>query len=210
MKNQNLNILDEVNKGATMGMDAISYISEKVTDNNFREVLDTEYNKYKKISQRVNDLYSNYLRNNDINTIYNNLVISLVLSLFCGELNPLKIGLMELEVRNISNKYNISVSNVNNYKELSVASLVKEKILNDLPFNIIFLDSDIEIFHYLTIEKGVEVAKLYHKISEMMKSKYKTIKNKKFSLKKYIEFYDSINYDDVMDLIYAFINMKIR
>ena len=30
MKNENLNILDEVNKGATMGMDAISYISEKV------------------------------------------------------------------------------------------------------------------------------------------------------------------------------------
>ena len=26
MENQNLNILDEVNKGATMGMDAISYL----------------------------------------------------------------------------------------------------------------------------------------------------------------------------------------
>ena len=60
MKNENLNILDEVNKGATMGMDAISYVSAKVTDSDFREVLDTEYNKYKKISQRVNELYSNY------------------------------------------------------------------------------------------------------------------------------------------------------
>ena len=46
MENQNLNILDEVNKGATMGMDAISYISEKVVDNDFKNVLDTEYNKY--------------------------------------------------------------------------------------------------------------------------------------------------------------------
>ena len=60
MQNKDLNILDEVNKGATMGMDAISFISQKVSDNEFKQVLDTEYNKYKKISQRVNDLYSNY------------------------------------------------------------------------------------------------------------------------------------------------------
>ena len=45
MDNQNLNILDEVNKGASMGMDAISYVSEKVTDGNFKNVLDTEYGK---------------------------------------------------------------------------------------------------------------------------------------------------------------------
>ena len=60
MENQNLNILDEVNKGATMGMDAISYVSEKVEDNDFKQVLDTEYNKYKDISNRVNNLYDNY------------------------------------------------------------------------------------------------------------------------------------------------------
>ncbi len=60
MDNQNLNILDEVNKGATMGMDAISYVSEKASEGRFKEVLDTEYNKYKEISNRVNELYSNY------------------------------------------------------------------------------------------------------------------------------------------------------
>ncbi len=60
MENQNLNILDEVNKGATMGMDAISFVSEKVKDDTFKEVLDIEYNKYKKISNRVNDIYSNF------------------------------------------------------------------------------------------------------------------------------------------------------
>ena len=60
MENQNLNILDEVNKGATMGMDAISFVSDKVKDDIFKEVLDIEYNKYKKISNRVNDIYSNY------------------------------------------------------------------------------------------------------------------------------------------------------
>lgn len=60
MENQNLNILDEVNKGATMGMDAITYVSEKVQDDEFKQVLDTEYNKYEKISNRVNVLYDNY------------------------------------------------------------------------------------------------------------------------------------------------------
>ncbi|MGN1269898.1 MAG: hypothetical protein ACI4UU_03405 [Clostridia bacterium] len=61
MENNNLNVLDEINKGATMGMDAITYVSEKVTtDNKFKNVLNTEYNKYKDISRRVNDLYSNY------------------------------------------------------------------------------------------------------------------------------------------------------
>ncbi len=60
MDNQNLNILDEVNKGATMGMNAISFVSDKVSDDNFKQVLDTEYNKYEDISRRVNNLYSNY------------------------------------------------------------------------------------------------------------------------------------------------------
>ena len=60
MDNQNLNILDEVNKGTTMGMDAISIINEKVKDNVFKNVLNTEYGKYKKIAQRIDELYSNY------------------------------------------------------------------------------------------------------------------------------------------------------
>ena len=60
MENNNLNVLDEINKGSTMGMDAISFVAEKVADSKFKGVLDVEYDKYKKISERVNDLYSNY------------------------------------------------------------------------------------------------------------------------------------------------------
>ena len=60
MDNHDLNILDEINKGSTMGMDAISFVSEKATDTDFKKVLDIEYNKYKDISYRVQDLYSNY------------------------------------------------------------------------------------------------------------------------------------------------------
>lgn len=60
MENNNLNVLDEVNKGATMGMDAIKFILDKVGDSEFKKTLDLEYNKYKDISRRVNNLYSNY------------------------------------------------------------------------------------------------------------------------------------------------------
>ena len=60
MQENDLNVLDEVNKGATMGMDAIEFIVKKVGDENFKKTLDLEYNKYKDISRRANDLYENY------------------------------------------------------------------------------------------------------------------------------------------------------
>ena len=60
MENKNLNILDEINKGATMGMDAIHFVSDKSDDPEFKHVLEVEYNKYQKISERVNELYDNY------------------------------------------------------------------------------------------------------------------------------------------------------
>ena len=60
MENNNLNVLDEVNKGATMGMDAISMINEKTHDAKLKEILQVEFNKYNKISERVNNLYSQF------------------------------------------------------------------------------------------------------------------------------------------------------
>ena len=60
MENENLNILDEVNKGATMGMDAIHFVSDKVGDETFKQVLDVEYKNYKEIHNRVCKLYDNY------------------------------------------------------------------------------------------------------------------------------------------------------
>lgn len=55
-----INVLDEINKGATMGMEAIKFINEKVGDPKFKNVLDTEYSKYQKISEKVNKIYNNY------------------------------------------------------------------------------------------------------------------------------------------------------
>jgi len=60
MEDINVKVLDEVNKGATMGMDAIHYVSNKVGDERFKKVLDVEYGKYQDISNRVNGIYSQY------------------------------------------------------------------------------------------------------------------------------------------------------
>lgn len=63
--NQEMNVLDEVNKGATMGMDAINYIMPKVKDDKFKNTLNLEYNKYKDVSRRANELYDNYTTNKE-------------------------------------------------------------------------------------------------------------------------------------------------
>ena len=42
---ENINALDEMNKGATMGIDAITFIIEKVEDEEFKEVLQEEKDK---------------------------------------------------------------------------------------------------------------------------------------------------------------------
>ena len=60
MEDINVKVLDEVNKGATMGMDAIHYILNKVGDEKFKKVLDVEYGKYQEITNRVNEIYSQY------------------------------------------------------------------------------------------------------------------------------------------------------
>lgn len=54
------NVLDEINKGACMGMDAISFIMDKVKDEKLKEELDVQYNKYKEISDEICELYPEY------------------------------------------------------------------------------------------------------------------------------------------------------
>lgn len=60
MEDINVKVLDEVNKGTVMGMDAIKYISPKVGDERFRKVLDVEYGKYKEIADKVDGIYTQY------------------------------------------------------------------------------------------------------------------------------------------------------
>ena len=57
---ENINALDEVNKGTTMGMEAIHFLIDKVEDDAFRKVLDGEYKKYESIAKKVSDIYPKY------------------------------------------------------------------------------------------------------------------------------------------------------
>ncbi len=55
-----INVLDELNKGACMGKDAIHFILDKVKDKDLKKELNNQYQKYKSISDRINKIYNQY------------------------------------------------------------------------------------------------------------------------------------------------------
>ena len=57
---QEVNVLDELNKGACMGCDAINFIMEKVKDEGLKQELNIQYGKYKKIIEEIEELYPEY------------------------------------------------------------------------------------------------------------------------------------------------------
>lgn len=57
---ENINALDEIHKGSCMGMDAISFILEKVEDLNLKNILKKQYKSYQKINQKIEKIYGNY------------------------------------------------------------------------------------------------------------------------------------------------------
>ena len=50
---ENINALDELSKGACMGMDAIHFILDKIEDEEFKESLTTQYEKYQNIEKKI-------------------------------------------------------------------------------------------------------------------------------------------------------------
>ena len=55
-----VNVLDELHKGACMGQDAIFFIKDKVKDEELKKELENEYSKYKEIADKICDLYPEY------------------------------------------------------------------------------------------------------------------------------------------------------
>lgn len=55
-----INVLDELNKGACMGKDAIHFIMDKVENQSLREELEKQYNKYQQMTDKINMLYPEY------------------------------------------------------------------------------------------------------------------------------------------------------
>lgn len=60
MENNNVNALDELNKGACMGMDAIDFILDKVSNDDFRKAIEKQYNDYKHICKRIEREYPKF------------------------------------------------------------------------------------------------------------------------------------------------------
>lgn len=57
---ENINALDEISKGSSMGMDAINFILDKTEDDNLRKEIESEYNEYKEISKKIEKIYHKY------------------------------------------------------------------------------------------------------------------------------------------------------
>lgn len=53
----NLEILNEIHKGLVMGMESLSVITSKVGDQNFKDDLNYQYERYENILNRVNKKY---------------------------------------------------------------------------------------------------------------------------------------------------------
>ena len=60
MEKDKINVLDELNKGACMGKDAINFIMDKVEDDDLKQELNCQYEKYNEISDKINNIYDNY------------------------------------------------------------------------------------------------------------------------------------------------------
>lgn len=59
-KETEVNVLDELSKGACMGRDAIHFIMDKVEDKSLKEELNRQYREYKEISEEINKIYPEY------------------------------------------------------------------------------------------------------------------------------------------------------
>ena len=57
---EDINALDEIHKGACMGVNAIDFVLDKVEDDEFKRKLQQQYNNYKKISKDIEDIYPKY------------------------------------------------------------------------------------------------------------------------------------------------------
>ena len=55
-----INVLDELSKGASMGKDAIHFIMDKVKDDALKTELNRQYERYQDISEKIKEIYPEY------------------------------------------------------------------------------------------------------------------------------------------------------
>lgn len=59
-ENINLTILNEIAKATKMGLDSITFVSDKIEDKKMKEDLSTQYTEYGKILDKVNTQFEKY------------------------------------------------------------------------------------------------------------------------------------------------------
>lgn len=57
---EDINALDEIHKGSCMGIDAISYVLDKVENKNLKKELEREEQEYNTIKKQIEDIYPKY------------------------------------------------------------------------------------------------------------------------------------------------------
>ncbi len=108
-------ILNQVNTGIKMGMDSISNVSKKVTDENLKNDLLFQYDKYNKILNKVNSELKNYNE-------------------FPKELNPMQktVGWMSVEWNTLDDKSDSNIAEMM-LKGTNMGIIEGVKLLNNNP-----------------------------------------------------------------------------
>ncbi len=130
-------------------------------------------------------------------------LIFMCLAPLCGNLTPFKICLIASEIKSLIERNNLEG---NRNLDFNLIEVIKEKILNDLPYNIIFLDTDIDIFNYLATEKGIRTAKIYYSLKHDFNIHF--LKDD-FNPLEYFLKYQDLEYETSYDIVYNFIENSI-
>lgn len=142
MKKEDINALDEIHKGATMGMDAIHFTLDKVKDNKLSSVLEKLYQDYQDIATKIEAIYPEYDNGNPHETNAMNKVMT-----WYG-----------IEMKTLTDKSNSKIAELI-LKGVNMGIIEGKKILNNK--NIDKEVSDIVSNYILMQEKSVEVLKEY-------------------------------------------------
>ena len=131
-------VLNQVGKGLQMGMDSITNITEMLKDEEFKEVLLTQYNEYDDLLNRVNDEITKF---SDVPE----------------QLNPIQkaMGWMGVELNTLADKSNSKIAELM-LQGTNMGIIEGVKLLNhnpDVENNIKSILTDFVAFQEHTVEK---------------------------------------------------------
>lgn len=139
---EDINALDEIHKGACMGIDAISFVIDKVNDKNLKKELEKEEKEYNIIKEKIEKIYPKY-----------------------NEGKPHETGIMTktmtwstIEMKTMTDKSNSHLSELL-LQGVNMGVIEGRRILNEKKIN-----QEVEsiVTDYVTMqEKNVEVLKKY-------------------------------------------------